>query len=460
MAGRLAAQHVSAPAACDLLIAGGTVIARASRAGVLFDGAIAVTGDRIVAVGPTAELQKTYSPARTIAAKGGVVMPGLVNTHNHSPLMIVRGMAPDLGFAPAYIKDIPQGDALSDDDALALARLGALELLRLGSTTVIDHYQHPAACARAVDELGLRAFVGGRILDVDVLALARGEWRRDAAKGDKTLRDNLDLVDRWHGHDGGRIHCVLAPHAPDTCSPELLGVARDEAARRGLQVHLHLAQSPLEVERVRARSRKHPIDVLDDLGMLNDRLMAAHCIEVDADQARRMGAARINVSHAPVGNAQGAMTAPIQALADAGAQITLCTDSKSGDMFEVMRAALWVARIRSGDLAVKADTVLDWATTGGARALGLADQVGALQPGFKADILVLDAGVPSLAPLVDGIGVTVHAGSGNHVRHVLIDGRPVLEDFRPTRVNPEAIIAEAQAVADRLWRGSALYVPR
>lgn len=457
MAQSVAAQHLTP---CDLLITGATVIRRASRADVLFDGAVAVTGETITAVGPTAQLKAAYAPTRTIDAKGGVVMPGLVNTHNHSPLMIVRGMAPDLGFAPAYIKDIPQGDALSDDDARVLARLGALELLRLGSTTVIDHYQHPHACAEAAVELGLRAFVGGRILDVDVPALARGEWKRDAAKGDKTFRDTIDAIDRWHGHDGGRIQGVIAAHAPDTCSPELLAQVRDEAARRGLQIHLHLAQSPLEVERVTARTGKHPIDLCDELGLLTEALIAAHCICVDADQAKRLGAAKINVAHAPVGNAQGAMSAPIQALADAGAQITLCTDSKSGDMFEVMRAALWVARIRSGDLAVKADTVLGWATEGGARALGLADTIGTLNPGMQADLLILDSSIPSLAPMVDGIGVTVHAGSGNHVRHILIGGRLVLEDGRPTRVNPEAIIAEAQAVADRLWRGSALYVPR
>jgi 5-methylthioadenosine/S-adenosylhomocysteine deaminase len=154
------------------------------------------------------------------------------------------------------------------------------------------------------------------------------------------------------------------------------------------------------------------------------------------------------------------MMAPIRALRDAGAEITLCTDSKSGDMFEVMRAALWVARVQGGGYDINAETVLGWATEGGARALGLAGKIGALQPGHQADILILDAGVPSLAPIVDGIGVTVHAGSGNHIRHVLIGGRQVLEDGRPTRVQPEAIIAAAQAVADRLWRGSALYVPR
>ena len=170
-------------------------------------------------------------------------MPGLVNTHNHTPLMIVRGMVEDLSFEPAYTPGVPQGHALSAEEAYLLARLGAWELLRCGSTTVVDYYRHGDSCARALAESGLRGFVGGRIHDADTATLARGEWRYDRAVGEATLRENCDLIARWDGHDHGRIRCVLAPHAPDTCSRELRREVAALSAGRDRTVHTHLAQS-------------------------------------------------------------------------------------------------------------------------------------------------------------------------------------------------------------------------
>lgn len=447
------------PFPCDLLITGGTLVCGPDRTSVLRDGAVAITGDSIVAVGPSEELIRGHAPRRILSAGDGIVMPGLINTHNHSPLKIVRGIAPDLGFAPAYIKGIPQGDALSADDALALSRLGNLELLLHGTTTVVDHYQHAEACARATDELGLRAFVGGRILDTDVEALARGEWRRDPARGERTIRDTLDVHERWDGHDGGRIRGIIAAHAPDTCSTELLAEVRDLAASKRSQVHLHLAQSAIEVDQVTERTGRHPVDLIDSLGLLNDSLIAAHCICVDREQARRMGEARIGIAHTPVGNAQGCMSAPMWPLHEAGAMVSLCTDSKSGDMFEVMRAALWVARLRGAAFDVRAETVLGWATVGGASALGLGHCLGLIAPGYKADLLVLDSAAPGLHPLVDPIGTLVHCGAGHDVRHVIIAGHMVVEDRAPTRVRPGEVIAEGQRVAERLWQQSGHRLP-
>jgi 5-methylthioadenosine/S-adenosylhomocysteine deaminase len=440
---------------CDLLVTGGIVVCNAAPDSILADGAIAVAGDEIVAIGPTHDLVARFRPARSIDAQGGIVMPGFVNTHNHSPLKIVRGVAPDLGFAPAYIKGIPQGDKLDDDDARALARLGTLELLLNGSTTIVDHYQHADACASAAAEIGARAYVGGRIADVDVAALAQGEWRRDAAFGAAMLRRSEDLFSRWDGHDGGRIRCVVAAHAPDTCSPEILRDVRELAAARNVGVHIHLAQSTLEIDRVRERTGRHSVELLEELGLLNDRLVAAHCIRVDEAQIGRIGAAAACVSHAPIGNAQGGMMAPIRALQQAGATISLCTDSKSGDMFEVARMALLVARMLGSGFDLKAVDTFAWATQGGAAALGRGDDLGVLAPGYKADFLVLDPADTGLRPVVDPIGLLVHVGAGRQIVHVVVAGRIVVEDRLPTLVDRDDVIADAARVAEKLWAGSA-----
>lgn len=442
------------PTACDLLIDGGLVLTLDATDRVIADGAVAITADRIVAVEPAAAARARFVPTRRIDARHRIVIPGLVNTHNHTPLVIARGMVEDLGFAPMYTPRIPQGYRLSAEEAYLLARLGAWELLRFGSTTVVDYYRHPDACARALDETGLRGFVGGRIHDVDPAALARGEWRYDRAIGEATLHENVELMARWDGHDGGRLRGVLAPHAPDTCSRDLLAHVAKVAAGRNTIVHTHLAQSPEEVAQVKRRDGRRPSEVLDDVGLLSPRLVAGHCIYLEPDEITRLGAARIGVAHVPLGNAASGMIAPIQALEDAGVTITLASDTKLHDLFEAMRGAIAVARIRGGGRAFNARAALRWATANGAAALGLAGEIGALAVGMKADVVLLDALAPNLRPIVDGFGILVHNGVGANVVTVVVDGRVVLEDGRPTRFDAAEVIAGAQTVADRLWRAS------
>ncbi|NQW08538.1 MAG: amidohydrolase [Alphaproteobacteria bacterium] len=412
---------------------------------------VAITGREIVAVAPRDSVADT--PARRrIDGRGGLCAPGLINTHNHTPIMSVRGMVEDLGFAPAYTPGVPQGHWLGDEETFALARLGLAELLCQGCTTVVDFYNRPDPLARAMAESGLRGFVGGRIMDVDTAALANGRFETRPDLGEATLADNLDVIARWDGRADGRLRCVLGPHAVDTCSPELMRRVADLANSDGRIVHTHLAQSKIEVERVQTRYGKRSSDILDEVGLLNDRLIAAHCIHLDADEIKRIAESGTFVAHAPTGNATGGEIAPIVDLMEAGARITLCTDSKSGDMFETMRAAIKVARIRAeGRFVLNAATVLEWATVGGAAALGMDGRLGRIAPGYLADLIVLDPDAPNLRPIVDGVGILVHSGSGPNVRTSICDGHIVVENGRPTTFDLETVIAEAQGVADALW---------
>jgi 5-methylthioadenosine/S-adenosylhomocysteine deaminase len=409
--------------------------------------ALRIEGGRIAWTGPRAQA----APAtRRLDGRGALCLPGFVNTHNHTPLMIVRGMVEDLGFAPAYTPGIPQGHWLSDEETFLLARLGQLELLMAGCTTVVDYYRSPDALARAAMDTGLRAFVGGRVMDADSAALAEGRFERDPALGERTLRDGLDLIARWDGADGGRIRTVHAPHAPDTCSRGLLQEIARLAAADGRPVHTHLAQSPLEVAHVRQREGMCPVELLHDVGLLHPALFAAHGIFMDADDIARAGRAGMHLCHAPIGNATFGAFAPVLALRDAGVKVTLCTDTKSADMFETMRMAIVAARARAQAFVLDAATVFGWATAGGAQALGLPD-LGRLEAGCRADVVLLDPDAPNLLPVVDGVGIVVHAGSAANVRHVFRDGEHLVADGRPTRLDAEAVRREAQAVADRLW---------
>ena len=409
--------------------------------------ALRIESGRIAWIGPR---EMAVPAERTLSGRGALCLPGFVNTHNHTPLMIVRGMVEDLGFAPAYTPGIPQGHWLSNEETFLLARLGQTELLMAGCTTVVDYYRAPDALARAAMETGLRAFIGGRVMDADSAALAEGRFETDKALGESTLRDSLDLIARWDGADGGRIRAVHAPHAPDTCSRGLLNEVSHLADADKRPVHTHLTQSRLEVEQVRAREGMSPVELLDEVGLLNPGLFAAHGIYMDQADIARAGSAHIHLCHAPIGNAAFGAAAPVLAMREAGVGVTLCTDTKSADMFETMRMAIVAARVRAQEFVLDAATVFGWATEGGARALGLAD-LGRLEVGYRADLVMLDPVAPNLVPVVDGCGILVHAGSATNVRHVFRDGQHLVADGRPTQLDLEAVLRDAQAVADRLW---------
>lgn len=392
----------------------------------------------------------TPQDAETLDCRGALCLPGLVNSHNHSPLMIVRGMVEDLGFAPAYTPGVPQGHWLSAEQTLALARLGVMEMLLAGATTIVDYYRCPDALARAAAEFGLRAIVGGRIMDADTAALAEGRFAEDRALGDRTVKDALDLRDTWDGR--GRITTMLAPHAPDTCSRRLLGEIAALASQTDCQVHTHLAQSALEVRQVRAREGMSPVEFLDDMGLLDDRLVAAHCIFMEQADIARFGAAHAIVAHAPIGNAAFGAAAPIRDLEAAGARITLCTDTKSADMFEAMRMAIAAARFRAGmEFVLDARTVFGWATAGGARALSGHDATGTLAVGSPADLILLDPDAPNLRPVIDGFGIVAHSGSAGNVTDVMVAGEWLVRNREPVHADRREVIRTAQAVAEDLW---------
>jgi 5-methylthioadenosine/S-adenosylhomocysteine deaminase len=440
------------PKSCDLLVTGDLLLTLDATDHTFSRGAIAISDRTIVDIGPADELGRCWTPAATVDGKGRIVMPGLVNVHNHTPLMITRGMIEDIGFAPMYTPGIPQGHWLTEDDAYALSSLGMYELLRAGCTTVVDFYRYPSACARAAAELGLRAVIAGRVHDAEPGALATGRYDHSRAIGEASLAENAELIARWNGHDQGRIRCDWAPHAPDTCSDDLLREVKKLADAHGGNVHTHLSQLPLEVEAVKARTGLTPPQLMDKLGLLNERLIAAHCIHMDRPDIELCGKSKMTVAHAPIGNAKGGRIAPIMELREAGARIALCTDTFSGDLIEAMRWAISMQRINRQGNVLDARTVLDWGTRDGAAAIGMGDRVGSLEVGKRADIVLLDNRSPSLAPLVDGYGVLVHSASGHDVDTVIVDGRVVLSGGRLTLADGDAIVARAQQVASALWQ--------
>ena len=441
----------SKDAPLDLLVRCGTLLTANPAQPVVEDAAIGIAGGRIVAIEQGGG-GKLTAP-RTVMVKDGVVTPGFVNIHTHTILSMVRGVAEDMGFAPAYTPGVPHGHEVTPDEAVAMARLGALEALLFGSTLINDTYIHTDLTLPAMADLGMRVWACGRIHDVDFSRVHVHEWTHRPELGERTLGEAVSLHAKFHGKANGRMGVQLAAHAPDTCSTDLLRRVRETRDELRLRVNTHLSQSKVEVARIRERDGKTPPELLDEIGLLDDRLLEAHCIHVTDDDIRRIGASRVTVAHIPKGNATGGTIAPTSRLRRAGASIALGTDNMHADMIEVMRWALNVGRVQEGkvDDFWQPANVFDMATMAGARAMGLEEEIGSIAIGKKADLVIFDFARPHLVPQLSALGNLVHTGQGRDVHTVIVDGEVVVEDGRPTRADVDQIIADARRASAALW---------
>ena len=440
--------------AFDLLLTDLTIVTVDARMSIIEHGALGVTDGRITWIGPAQALPAAAVAARRLSLVGRVLTPGFVNVHTHAILTMVRGVAEDLGFAPAYTPGIPHGHDVTPGEAVALARLGAVEALMFGSTLINDTYVHADLTLPAMAELGGRVYSCGRIHDADFSLIGEGRWEHHRAIGERTLGEALDLADRWHGKFDGRAGVQLSAHAPDTCSDALLRDIADVSRRRGLRVNTHLAQSRKEVAQVLHRSGRTPPQLLEDVGLLNDKLLAAHCLFMDDEDIARCGHAGIHVAHIPKGNATGGTRAPTSALRRAGASLALGTDNMHADMTEVLRWALAIGRLQENgvDDFWQPRDVLRMATIDGARAMGLDSEIGSLEIGKRADLVAFDFRRPHLVPCINPVGNLVHVAQGRDVEHVWVDGVQVVETGRPTQADLDAILGDAQQASLALWQ--------
>lgn len=440
------------PSEVDLLITNAEIIPSAAPRSHISGAAIAVVSDRIVYIGPESK-KPSFTAKEVFNARGRLIIPGLVNVHTHTILTMVRGVAEDMGFAPAYTPGVPHGHDVRPEEAIALAQLGALEAMRFGSTLINDSYVHADITLPAMAELGLRVYTCGRIHDVDFSRVHWGEWIHNPSIGQKTMSAAVELHDRWDKKFEGRTGVQLTPHAPDTCSKHLLKDIAEYCNPRGIRVSTHLSQSRLENRRISERDGCTPTELLDHTGLLNSRLIAAHGIYMTDADIHRAGQVGINLAHIPKGNATGGQISPTRKMQRAGIKLTLATDNMHADMIEVMRWALCVGRIQEDriDDEWQPKDIFEMATLGGAQAMGLASDIGSLEAGKKADLVVIDVDQAHWVPRINLLGNLLHVGQGRDVTHVMVNGKWVIKEGRATLVDEEKIKANAQRAAESLW---------
>ncbi len=437
----------------DMILDGAMIVTMDSAKNVYKDYAIAVEGDKIAAVAPREDIFARYPHIKNVrSCKGRVIFPGFVNIHTHTTLSIVRGVADDMGTAPAYTKSVPQGQLLSEHESQVMATLGAVGALRFGSTLIANNYTYSLSNVKAFSSLGMRAMVSERLHDVVFFGLAEGIYRQDEAMGQQLLQNNIDLIEAWDGKDNGRIRCCLGPHAPDTCTPGFLRQIADLADQKKVGLATHLSQSKGERNNIQRLHGTTSARYLDDCGILRPDLVAAHWIYVTDDDIQLLAKRGVHMAHAAKGNATGGMAAPMMKIREAGINVGIATDDGRVNMIDVMRMALCSARMLAGSCTQPQPMdILEMATMGGARAMGMEKEIGSIEVGKKADFVIIDYRKPHLTPCVNAVGNLVHTAQGNDVETVIIDGSVVVDDGKVLTIDTDALMREAQEIACRRW---------
>jgi cytosine/adenosine deaminase-related metal-dependent hydrolase len=386
-------------------------------------------------------------------------MPGLVQAHIHLCQTLFRGLADDLTLEDWLAKRIwPLEAAHTPDSIYWSALLGSAELLLGGTTAILDMetVRHTDAAFRALEEIGLRATAGKCLMD----AATNPAGLREST--DRALQEAADLCARWHGAAQGRLRYCFAPRFAPSCTGPLLRAASDAAERAGAVLHTHAAETPVELELVKRATGRDEIAYLDSVGIAGPRAALAHCVWADQDAIGRLARAGTNVVHCPSSNLKlGSGIAPIPEMLAAGCHVALGADgapcNNRLDGFEEMRLAALIQKPRLGPEALPAAKVLELATLGGARALGLEHEIGSIEVGKRADLVALDLSGPHGQPAgADLVSRLVYAARAADVRHVVVDGRVVVRGGRLLSVDLEEIRVKANAAARRLRRAVGL----
>ena len=426
------------------MVVGGTVVTENERHDVLKPGAVAIAGSEIVDVGAPETLALRYRPADTITVRDQVVLPGLINTHTHAPMVMYRGLADDLALMDWLNKYIFPAEAktVSPEMVRIGTRLAALEMIESGTTTFVDMYYFEESIARAAREAGLRGVLGETIIQFPVA---------DA----KTPAEGLAHAERYikEFKDDPLITPAVAPHALYTNDTATLVAAAELGRRLAVPVVIHLAETEDEVRTAREKYHATPVGYLESIGFFGPRTIAAHGIwvtDADIDILKRRG---VGVSHNPESNmklASGA--APVTKYLKAGVALGLGTDGAASnndlDMFEAMRQASFLAKLTMKDpTAVSARTALDMATIGGARAIGMDRQIGSLEAGKRADLITVAMNGARQTPLYDAVSHLVYVTKGDDVRTTIVDGKVLMRNRQVRTLDAAAVIADANRLA-------------
>ena len=415
-------------------------------------GAIAIRGDSIVAVGPAAEIRREYQSAESVDCGGKVLLPGLINAHTHVPMTLLRGLADDLRldvWLMGYMMPVER-QYVSPEFVRLGTSIACAELIRSGVTTFNDMYYYEEHVARAAAEAGMRAVCGQTVMKFPA---------PDAESYEDSFAMARDFIEHWKGHP--LIVPAVAPHAPYTCTAEILRATAELAREFDVPLHTHIAETAYEVENMRTEQGMPVVPYVKKQGLFEAKVIAAHCVHIDTGEMRTMLHYGAGVSHNPSSNLKLASGfAPVMKMLETGLNVGIGTDGPASnndlDMFEEVRLAAFVAKAVTNDpTSLPASTALLMATRMGAQALHLGDMTGSLTPGRRADLILIDVtplhNSPSYRRAPDNTyAQIVYASKSTDVTDVMVNGAWLMRDRRLLTVQESDLLAEAADIAHHI----------
>jgi 5-methylthioadenosine/S-adenosylhomocysteine deaminase len=438
----------------SILIKSGTIVTMDADNSIV-RGDLLIRDGRIAAVGE----QNTTSADEVVDAEGCAVLPGFIQTHIHLCQTLFRGSADDLSLIDWLKKRIwPMEAAHTRESIRASAQLGIAELIKGGTTCALtmETVRHTEEVFRVVEETGFRATVGKCMMD-------KGEGIPPslAERTQDSINESLELIDQWHGKADGRIRVCFAPRFAISCTRELLTEVAKLARERGVMIHTHASENMAECEMVENETGLRNIVYLDSLGVSGRDVVLAHCVHVSDREFETLQKTQTNVAHCPSSNLKlGSGIAPVTAMLERGISVSLGADgapcNNRLDMFTEMRTGALLQKVLHGPEVLPAGRALRMATIDGARALGLADEIGSIEVGKRADVIVVDLNRLHAAPEADVVSSVVYSAEAGDVRTTIIDGKIVMRDRELATMNEMDVLADANREAQSLSKRAAV----
>jgi 5-methylthioadenosine/S-adenosylhomocysteine deaminase len=436
------------PKSADMLVTNGTVLTLDAGDTEIINGAVAIAKDTIAAVAPADEFG-AWSVSQVIDANGGIIMPGLINSHTHAAMTCFRGLADDLQLM-TWLNDhiFPAEAKLDDQKVYSGALLACAEMIMSGTTCFCDMYLFEDAVARAAKKAGMRAVVGEVLYDFN---------SPNYGPIENGFKYTQKLIDIWQ--DDPLVTIAVEPHSTYLCAPQLLKKAFDLTQSFNLPLVIHLAESKSEIDQIKERYSRTPVEHLAELGVLAPNVLACHCVELTENDIALLQRFDVKVAHNAESNMKLASgVAPIPRLINEGICVGMGTDGCASnndlDLFQEMDSVAKLHKAKSLDPTVMdAATVLKMATIKGARALGLDPVIGSLETGKKADLIIVDTNKPHLTPMYNPVSHMVYAAIGSDVTTSIINGTVVMQDGKIKTMDIKAVMDDVNRIAREIATG-------
>ncbi len=434
----------------DILVTNGIVVTMNEKMETIEDGAVYIKGDTIAQIGSKNKFSDIKA-VKTIDACGGIIMPGLINTHTHASMTLFRGLADDLPLMTWLNEHIfPAESKLTKDMVYKGAILACAEMILSGTTCFCDMYLFENAVAKAASDSGMRAVVGEVLYDFPSPSYGNIENGFDYVK---------NMMDKWQGNP--LITIAAEPHSTYICAPKLIQKAAELARQNNNPIVIHLAETKNEIEIIKKKYGLTPVEFLADIGILGPDLIACHCVHLTEQDINLLKDASVKISHCPESNMKlGSGIAPVPELIKQGVCVSLGTDGCASnndlDIFLEMDTAAKLHKVfNMNPELINAETALSMATINGAKALGMEKIIGSIEIGKRADIIVLDTSKPHMIPMYNPYSHIVYAAKGSDVSTSIINGDLIMQDRKFLKIDVQQIMEDVRRISRSIKKNNA-----